>query len=164
MMTLFSCLVSERKSNQFKEPVLLSALLGKGRPLQIAGKSHIDGWLVHYAVGFFFAAVYDRIWQTTQLKPTVSSGLMLGGVNGLIAVGIWKAAFTLHPDPPQIPYKKYYGHLLAAHLVFGMFTVLGYKLTDKSATRIEYLKTNFIHLVRRDRESTKRKRLLLPLS
>jgi hypothetical protein len=63
------------------------------------------------------------------------SGLFLGGMNGIIAVAVWGTVFKIHPRPPHINYSKYYNHLLLAHLVFGAFTVLGYRLPELSGTR-----------------------------
>ncbi len=139
MMTLFSYLVSEKKNKQFKEPVLLSTLLGKGGSLGTSlngsKENTLDGWVVHYAVGFFFATIYDQIWTKHKSTPTISSGLILGGVNGAIAVGVWKATFELHPNPPKIEYKKYFGHLVVAHLVFGAFSALGYRFIKEGKSK-----------------------------
>jgi hypothetical protein len=133
MMTMFSYLVSEKKNKLFKEPVLLNVLLGKVKSSDLQrNDKNPEGFIIHYLVGLFFAAVYDQVWKKTKLKPTLQSGLLLGGINGLLAVGVWKATFKLHPRPPLIDYKKYYNHLLLAHLVFGAFTVLGYRLPDLS--------------------------------
>lgn len=129
MMTLFSYLSSELSGKQFREPVILSKLIKRLTVTpEVPEKNNAKGWLLHYAVGLMFSALYDRIWQKTQVRATTASGLILGGVSGLAGAGVWKKTFDLHPNPPQISFKKYYMHLLAAHLVFGAFTALGYRL------------------------------------
>lgn len=128
MMTLFSYLSSELTNRQFREPVILSKLIKRLPATDKSKKNNTDGWLLHYAVGFMFSVLYDRIWQKTRVQPTTTSGLLLGGVSGLAGAGVWKKTFDLHPNPPQLSFKKYYLHLLAAHLVFGAFTALGYRL------------------------------------
>jgi hypothetical protein len=36
----------------------------------------------------------------------------------LPTVGVWKAVFSLYPDPPQIKFKDFYGHLILVHIIF----------------------------------------------
>lgn len=125
VMTLFSYLVSRKENKEFKEPVILSKLLTGGLPNR--KNNDLYGWALHYAVGLIFSSVYDRLWQRTSLSPSTSTGLILGGITGLVGIGVWSIAFKLHPDPPHVPQKKYYGHLLAAHLFFGVFAALAYR-------------------------------------
>jgi hypothetical protein len=136
VMTMFSYLVSEKKNKLFKEPALLNLLLGKVKSSDLhQNHKNPEGWIIHYLVGLFFTVVYDQVWKKTKLNPSLKSGLLLGGINGLIAVAVWKTTFKLHPRPPLIDYKKYYNHLVLAHLVFGAFTVIGYKIPELSGTR-----------------------------
>jgi hypothetical protein len=127
VMTAFSYLITNEKNREFREPVLLGILLKKVIPSMSKKNSTIGGWLIHYGVGFLFAAAYHQLWKRTKFNPTAFSGLMLGGINGVIGVAAWRATFKLHPDPPKILYKNYYGHLLLAHLVFGLGTAIGYR-------------------------------------
>jgi hypothetical protein len=127
-MTLFSYLVSETKEENFKEPELLGKLLYRLIPDLNKQNSRFAGWSLHYVVGFIFAFLYARLWEERKIKPTVESGLMLGGLSGVLAIIVWKSTFKLHPLPPKIYAGKYYGHLLITHFIFGAFAVLGYKL------------------------------------
>jgi hypothetical protein len=133
MMTAFSYFISEKKRKQFKEPVLLNFLLGKVKSSDLkVNEGNPAGYIIHYTVGLFFTILYDQIWQRTKLKPTIQNGLMLGGINGFIAVVVWHTTFKLHPRPPLIDHKSYYGHLIITHFVFGAFTVAGYRLPEIS--------------------------------
>jgi hypothetical protein len=127
-MTLFSYLVSETKNKQFKEPRLLATLLYRLTPQINKQMSQVAGWGIHYSVGFIFAVLYAEKWRAEENEATVRSGLMLGGLSGLFAIIVWRSVFTLHPVPPKINYKKYYGHLLLAHFIFGAFTSIGYNM------------------------------------
>jgi hypothetical protein len=129
-MTMFSYAASEKKNKQFKEPVLLGKLIERLFS-QPKGASEFEGWLVHYAVGALFTTLYEKAWTNTKLKPCASSALILGAVSGLIGMGVWKKTLELHPNPPHADRDKYFKHLFAAHLVFGLFTYLGYKLPNK---------------------------------
>ena len=130
MMTLFSYLTSEARQKQFREPVLLNSLIKRLPVKSISrhNKSTAPGWLLHYAVGLMFSFAYDRVWQKTSADATIANGLLLGSISGVAGVAVWKKTFDMHPNPPKIPFQKYYLHLLAAHLVFGVFATLGYRL------------------------------------
>ena len=132
-MTLFSYLVSERKNKNFREPELLGQLIER-LPIKSSNQSaHIAGWAIHYAIGISFMVCYSKIWEHTRSKPTLSSGALLGAVNGLVGVSGWKLMFEAHPNPPAKELKPFFGHLILAHVVFGVFNVIGYKsaLVDK---------------------------------
>jgi hypothetical protein len=126
-MTAFSYVATSKEDKGLREPVLLGILLKIALPKLSKNKTLVAGWLVHYGIGFLFAAIYHQLWKRKILKPTALTGMMLGSVNGLIGTGLWKAILALHPRPPKIFYKKNYRHLLLAHLVFGMGTAIGYK-------------------------------------
>jgi hypothetical protein len=128
-MTALSYLVSEEKNKQFKEPELLGELLVRLVPQTGQRFAQTAGWAAHYAVGFGFTTVYNFLWRNTQMKPSFSGGLFLGAVSGVFGAAVWKTVFQLHPNPPKTDFKKYYLHLLVAHLVFGFATALTYRAT-----------------------------------
>jgi hypothetical protein len=129
-MTLYSYLLSESKNKQFREPELLAILLKRLFPQINKRTTRVEGWMLHYSVGLFFTAIYDRIWRKTK-GPSLSSAFLLGSISGVVGISVWKKTFDLHPQPPLIEFKKYYGQLLVAHLVFGVFTALGYQVARK---------------------------------
>lgn len=133
-MTLFSYAASEKKHEQFKEPVLLHKLFRRGL-LSLSGKrngrgSRFDGWILHYVAGFLFSTAYDRIWKETKVAPSIPSGIILGAISGLAGIAIWDLTFRMHPNPPKVNIKDYYKHLMAAHVVFGIFAALGYRAPE----------------------------------
>ncbi len=129
-MSLFSYFISERRNRQFREPVILSAMLSNTEALRSVKKKHTHqlGWLLHYLAGLSFSVLYDQVWRKTDARLSIQNGLVMGGINGFVGVLIWKSAFDMHPRAPRVEYKAYYNHLLAAHFVFGAFTAAGYML------------------------------------
>lgn len=128
-MTLFSYLISEKKNKNFREPELLGQLIHR-LPTSASKKStQMAGWGLHYAIGIFFVACYSELWERTNLKPSLASGMMLGTANGLVGVVGWKLMFAKHPNPPAKNLKPFFGHLILAHVVFAVFGAITYRLT-----------------------------------
>ena len=130
-MTLFSYLVSLAVEENFSEPERLGQLAHRLIPKLDEEQSQALGWLGHYAVGLLFAMVYVELWRSGKLKPDWKTGLWLGGLSGLLAVAVWKAAFKAHPLPPSLRFNAYYRQLVPAHIVFALFAGLGYQLMKK---------------------------------
>lgn len=130
-MTLYSYLRSGEQNEQFREPEILNRFIQRSLPDRIAGKSNgesgISGWLLHFGTGLVFSAVYDQIWSKTKTAPTIPKGLIMGGTAGLAGISIWYATFKLLPGPPEVDRNEYFKHLMAAHIVFGLFASLGYR-------------------------------------
>jgi hypothetical protein len=126
-MTIFSYTISKRKKKNFKEPQLLGVLAEKAIPGSEKDKTQTAGWITHYLVGVLFAGMYSVILKRTKLSPTFLNGAIMGGISGLPAVLGWHTVFTINPAPPKTDFKRYYGHLLIAHMVFGAFTFLFFK-------------------------------------
>lgn len=130
-MTLFSYMIAEKRKKQFKEPELLNKLAQRADPnLKKINKKHWLGWLMHYSVGFSFATVYDYIWRRTDLAPTIKNSLVMGAVSGFLGILAWKTVFKLHPNPPSTHFKAFYKQLLVAHIIFGLFSRVGYQLPE----------------------------------
>lgn len=64
----------------------------------------------------------------TSVDPSFLSGSFFGLICGFIGVAGWHFVLSIHPKPPLIDLKKYYIHLLVAHIIFGWGAALGYKL------------------------------------
>lgn len=126
-MTLFSYLISEKQEENFKEPFVLADLISRIRPSKLKSDAAVEGWGLHFLVGFMFASGYHKLWNSGKVKPGLISGSLLGAASGLVGIMVWKAVFKFHPNPPTKSLKKYFGHLLLAHVVFGAFAGLGYK-------------------------------------
>jgi hypothetical protein len=122
-MTLFSYLVSRKKNKDFREPRLLGKMVYRAVPEIKKPQSKVTGWILHCATGLTFTIIYTYLLKDTKLKANVPDGVVLGLINGVVAVGIWKATFSLHPDPPQIQFDDFYKHLVLAHVVFSTITL-----------------------------------------
>ncbi|MEO6722579.1 MAG: hypothetical protein ABIN67_19570 [Ferruginibacter sp.] len=123
-MTAFSYLLSEASDKNFKEPLLLAAMISRMMSPSNKHTAHKAGWLTHYAVGIFFALLYKYLLRKTQVSATGTNGAMIGAVTGLAAVAIWHSTFRLHPSPPHTHRRKFYTQLVVAHIIFGMVAVL----------------------------------------
>lgn len=131
-MTLFSYLVSDWKNKNFKEPKVL-AQLAKRLPADVSDETaQASGWSMHYAIGITFVLLYMAYMEQTNTRSSWTSGTLLGLISGIIGVGGWKLMFEGHPNPPAKNLKAYFGHLLLAHIVFGVFSALTHrKLQDR---------------------------------
>lgn len=129
-MTLFSYQVTESKNKNFREPELLGILI-KRLPISVSKESaQMAGWGMHYAIGILFVVFYSELWDRTIVKPSLTTGTLLGTGSGIIGVTGWKVMFEGHPNPPAKNLKPFFGHLLLAHIVFGIFSAITYKFTN----------------------------------
>ena len=128
-MTLFSYLISESKNKNFREPEVLGQLINRLPKSGSKESSQKAGWGMHYAIGILFVTFYNELWEQTKVKPSVTSGSFLGVTSGLIGVMGWKLMFKVHPRPPAKDLNAFFGHLMLAHVVFGVFSALTHKLT-----------------------------------
>ena len=99
-MTLFSYLVSESKSENFREPVVLAHLIKRLPNSFSKDKAQIAGWSVHYATGLLFVIFYNEIWKRKKILPSVTSGALIGAASGVAGIIGWKCMFEAHPNPP----------------------------------------------------------------
>jgi len=142
-MTLFSYLVSMVAKENFSEPERLGQLSHRLLPVLNKKQSQASRWAEHYGVGLIFAAAYVTLWENKKPEPSFKNDLLIGGVSGLIAVGIWKTTFKLHPLPPRLSFDQYYTQLVPAHVVFAIFAGLGYRMLKRyDKRRAEKLKDN----------------------
>jgi hypothetical protein len=127
LMSLFSYLISDTKHKNFKEPEILGDLLNRVFPDITKKQSNMGGWALHYIAGTAFTVIYDQVWEKTSIKPSIKSGAVLGALNGLAGIAVWRAAISMHPNPPIKDYNSYYKHLLLAHIFFGIAAAESYK-------------------------------------
>ncbi|TDN95010.1 hypothetical protein DET49_10376 [Salegentibacter sp. 24] len=136
-MTIFSYLVSNSKNKNFREPEVLGKLI-KALPLNISkDTAHLAGWGMHYTIGFAFVASYNEIWKQTKVKPSLTSGILMGTASGVLGTLGWKLMFKVHPNPPAKNLKPFFGHLLLAHIVFGIFSALSYRSTYANRNQLQ---------------------------
>lgn len=128
IMTVFTFFISYRQNKQFKEPVLLNNLLRNTEALKNRKIPTISGWLIHYGAGISFVVAYHFIWKFTAIDPSLTSGIVMGLINGIFGASVWALVFYSYKNPPVIDYGAFYLHLLPAHTIFGLGAVLGYSL------------------------------------
>ncbi|PKD17013.1 hypothetical protein APR41_06135 [Salegentibacter salinarum] len=126
-MTLFSYLVSNFKSKQFREPELLNSLISRSEIIELRpSKNHFLGWVIHYLIGWFFVVVFSLIWEYTQFSTNIISGAVLGLAAGIIGIFGWKTMFKLNQNPPEIDFSQFYIQLIIAHILFGLSAAIVY--------------------------------------
>lgn len=128
-MTIFSYLVSASENKNFREPEVLGQLIKRLPKSGSRNSAQIAGWCLHYAIGISFVALYNELWKRKKIKPSLTSGALLGAASGLAGITGWQGMFEVHPNPPAKNLKPFFGHLMLAHIVFGVFSALTYKLT-----------------------------------
>lgn len=131
-MTLFSYLVSNSKNKNFREPQILGTLIERLPKPVSKGSNQMTGWGLHYAIGVLFVVCYVILWKQTKARPTIISGTLLGAASGVVGVTGWKLMFGTHPNPPAKKLKPFFGHLILAHIVFGVFSALTHKLISNN--------------------------------
>jgi hypothetical protein len=132
-MTLFSYLVSAVERRNFKEPELLAELEDDVLPAQSKQVALPAGWSTHYTMGIVWAGVFHFLWHKTAFRPTSKSSLSLGILSGITGVIIWDLVFKAHPNPPRTNYKRFYGHLLLAHVVYSLVTTVTARELEKTS-------------------------------
>lgn len=135
-MTIFSYLYASAKNSNMKEPDLLAKMINRVTGLT-KNNAAIAGWVLHYAVGLLFVEMYVQTWQRWQMRPSTKNGLLFGGISGVAAIVVWKLTLKKHPLPPAVNFKTHAVNLFIAHLVFGLFAGVTYKICVCNATAFE---------------------------
>jgi hypothetical protein len=78
------------------------------------------GWATHYSMGLVWAFVHSFLIQEAKIKPSLKNGFFLGIFSGLTGILIWDLVFKIHPNPPKTDFKRFYSHLLLAHIVYSV--------------------------------------------
>lgn len=131
VMTASSALMSLLPKEEFREPDQLEKLVGRLLPFLSPKGKTMAGWAAHYGMGMLFSAVYVELWESGKVKPNVKTGLVLGGVSGVVGMLIWQASFWLHPFPPNNRKLDFYLQRIPAHIVFAVFATLAYRLVKR---------------------------------
>jgi hypothetical protein len=130
VMTLFSGLVSLFSRYDFTEHNVLAKLLNR---LKLNKRtSYILGWKGHLLAGIGYSYLNKLLVEKKIIKPKVMPASGVGLLEGLIGIGIWNTVFKLHPKPPKINLNKYFYHLIFAHVVYAIVSVLSMRKTLKT--------------------------------
>lgn len=124
LMTIFSKTLGLILAKEFSEPKLLAELFSKQR---FGKKDKFMGWLAHYLIGIFFAW---GIWFYTFLTNgdyTYLTGMILGGLFGILGILGWWALMIVLKKPPQLDLPAFFIQLVFAHIVFGLGVILVFR-------------------------------------
>lgn len=128
VMTGFSYFLSGKVNKQFKEPVLLNNLLSNSSFFASVNPKSPAGWFLHYSIGALFSTGSHLFWKLTNRNPSIKNGSLLGFIYGIMGITGWHLLLLSHSNPPSIDLKRFYLHLLAAHIIFGLGSATGYRL------------------------------------
>lgn len=128
-MTLFSYVISAQYRELYKEPLLLTYLLRNFKiKLSTASKNALS-WLIHYAIGVIFVAIYHYFWAYNILQLSFLHALLLGIASGIAGIISWTILFKISHYHPAIDYKGYYIQLFAAHIIFALTATAVYAIS-----------------------------------
>jgi hypothetical protein len=102
------------------QTTFINLLVGKSKSLL--------SLLLHYVVALAFTIFYDWLWQRPNFGPSILSGLILGLINGMIAILLVSVFFERAAD--GFYRRRFFFHVMVAHGVFGISTTIGYNLTN----------------------------------
>ena len=138
-MTVFSYLVSALMSQNFREPEIMCLLFKNllKNPEQSEPYLTWLAWSVHYVIGFIFVLIYVKLWDNNTLKANLESGIFLGAICGIVGIIGWYFTLKIHPNPPKLNLKNFFILLFFAHIVFGIFAMIGYRLVKQRSDFIE---------------------------
>jgi hypothetical protein len=97
-MTIFSYLVSQLMSENFREPEIMSFLF-KNLSITFLQYGTFLGylaWTFHYIIGFSFVFIYVKLWDNNKVKPNLVSGIFLGAITGIVGILLLKST-QIHP-------------------------------------------------------------------
>ncbi len=124
VMTAYSFYLSGKKKRDFREPHLLATLIFRMFSQINKRQSKVAGWVIHYLVGIFFAAIYLLLIKRHLIKTTISAAAIVGALSGMVGIAAWSITLNLHPHPPVVNRRQYYGQLVVAHIIFGIISIL----------------------------------------
>ncbi|GAA4792751.1 hypothetical protein GCM10023231_21170 [Olivibacter ginsenosidimutans] len=133
-MTIFSYAIAAAKDRRLEEPILLAKLIKPLVKHRYKNLAHPTGWAMHYTMGCLMTSAFQEYWKQNTTIPTVKDGIISGAAGGIAGILIWKVVFKIASHTPHISFKRYYGHLLLAHFVFGVTVALTSRLTSPFKT------------------------------
>jgi len=135
-MTIFSYLVSELMNDNFREPEIQTILIENILPTSKQYAPYL-AWSLHYFIGFSFVFIYVRLWDYNKLKPNIKSGMFLGAISGIVGIIGWYFTLKINTDLPILNPKHFFILLFFAHIIFGIFAMVGYILIKKLTDNVE---------------------------
>ena len=88
-------------------------------------------------IGFSFVFIYVRLWDHNKLKPNIVSGMFLGAVSGIVCMIGWYFTLKMYPSLPIINPNHFFILLFFAHIILGIFAMIGYILIKKLTDNVE---------------------------
>ncbi|MFP5042880.1 hypothetical protein [Parasediminibacterium sp. JCM 36343] len=135
-MTIFSYLVSELMSENFREPEIMTVFIKDLLPTAKQYAPYL-AWGLHYIIGFSFVIIYVKLWHSNKLKLNIQSGMLLGAISGIFGIIGWYITLKVYHNPLNTNLKDFFIILFFAHIVFGIFAMIGYALVKKRTDRIK---------------------------
>jgi hypothetical protein len=74
-------------------------------------------------MGVYWAFLYAYLLQKKYLRPDKKKSIAAGVISGIVAVACWKCMFALSARRPPTDEKRFYLHLVPAHIIFSLVTI-----------------------------------------
>jgi ABC-type antimicrobial peptide transport system permease subunit len=116
-MTGFSYLFSTLLNENFKEPKLLTDLLGEVFHAKLPLWA---GWVVHYATGILFLVLLIAAYSLTNVSISVLWGILFGALLGGLGIFMWKGLYKLAQTNPPTHTRLFHLQLIIAHIFFAI--------------------------------------------
>jgi hypothetical protein len=88
----------------------------------------LAGMALHYLIGIMFAGIYYYLWDAGAVPADITTSLLLGLINGIMAMLFWYSFIRLHPRPPAIPVMSFIMFVGLCHLLFSLGVWIVYTL------------------------------------
>lgn len=130
VMSIFSYITAHVKEEHYEEPELLMEIVEEAFEIHDMRVNRLSGWTLHFMMGFLMTAILQQVWKERNIIPSskhVILGGLMAGVSGIL---IWKMFLKINPRHGLIPFSRFAGHLLLAHIVFVFGVATVSKLMD----------------------------------
>ncbi|WP_207532502.1 hypothetical protein [Desertivirga arenae] len=121
IMTAFSYLASERKKENYREPLLLAGLINSLTTYR-GSRKRLEpcGWLLHYSMGAAWSPIEYLFLRQKRGKSDVKDSAAFGIFGGVCGLLIWDLMFKVTKYSPDTNKRRFYVHLVLAHVIYGI--------------------------------------------
>ena len=132
LMTLFMDIASLLTRYNFHVPSILGTMVTmKTKPSGNVSDSLVSktwGYILHYAIGIFFAVLYQNLMRAGIMSDSYGYAFLFGAMAGIVAMIFWYFFLKLHPLSPVVQLPLYILFIFLSHLLFAVGMNMTFKL------------------------------------
>ncbi|MFC4097281.1 hypothetical protein [Euzebyella saccharophila] len=131
VMTIFSHVLSWYTAYVFNEAHLLNLLFDNAKESKKRRKNinHINGWLVHIAIGLGMAIGLYFAYLTPFLMNNLLKAIAWGILAGALGIIGWCLLFNVYDKPEKTSLKPFFVQLVIAHILFALTCFIVFKFS-----------------------------------